>query len=101
MTLFGCLLLAPDFAFASEGGKTVIEGLSVGLIGLAAAAAIGLAAVAGTTGQARVISAALEAIGRNPGAAGKVFLPMIIGLAFVESLVIFSFVIAYSLGGKF
>ncbi|MBX7142813.1 MAG: ATP synthase F0 subunit C, partial [Oligoflexia bacterium] len=47
----------------------------------------------------KAISAALESIGRNPAAQGKLFVPMLIGLAFVESLVIIAFVIAIKLVG--
>ncbi len=62
---------------------------------LAAALAIGLAAFGGAFGQARTATAALEAIGRNPAAQGKIFIPMIIALALIESLVIYAFVIAF------
>lgn len=75
-------------AFA-EDGSTSLAVIGSGL-------AIGLAALGGGLGQGKAISAALEAIGRNPSASGKLFVPMIIGLVFVESLVILSFVIAYT-----
>ena len=61
---------------------------------LGAALAIGLAAFGGSLGQGRTASAALEGIGRNPSAQGKIFVPMIIGLALIESLVLYAFVIA-------
>ena len=61
--------------------------------------AIGLAALGGTMGQGKAVSAALDSIGRNPSASGKIFVPMILGLALVESLVILSFVIANKLAG--
>jgi F-type H+-transporting ATPase subunit c len=76
-------------AFAEDGSGSS----SLAIIG--AGLAIGLAALGGGLGQGKAISAALEAIGRNPSASGKLFVPMIIGLVFVESLVILSFVIAY------
>lgn len=79
-----------DPAFAAEGAKD-----SSGAIG--AALAIGLAALGGTLGQSNAVKAALDSIGRNPSAAGKVFTPMVIGLALIESLVILAFVIAISL----
>ena len=60
---------------------------------------MGLAALGGTLGQGKAISSGLDAIGRNPSAQGKIFIPMLIGLAFVESLVILSFVIAFFLQG--
>lgn len=61
---------------------------------LAAALAIGLAAFGGSIAQGRTATAALESIGRNPSAQGKIFVPMIIGLALIESLVLYAFVIA-------
>lgn len=62
---------------------------------LGAALAIGIAALGGALGQGKTASAALEAIGRNPSAQGKIFVPMIIGLALIESLVLYAFVIAF------
>ncbi|MFZ9596658.1 MAG: ATP synthase F0 subunit C [Bdellovibrionia bacterium] len=64
---------------------------------LGAALAIGLAAFGGALGQAKVGAAALEGIGRNPAARDKVFVPMIIGLALLESLVLYAFLIALKL----
>lgn len=77
-------------AFAAEGGEVG----AMGYAGLAACIGIGLAAFGGALGQGRAAAAALEGIARNPGAAGKITTPMIIGLALIESLVIYAFVIA-------
>ena len=52
-----------------------------GLIALAAAITIGLAALGGTAAQGKAASAALEGIARNPEAQGKIFTPMILGMA--------------------
>lgn len=99
---FSCLALAlsvaPSLAFAEDlavGGDTQGAALSIG-----AALAIGLAALGGTLSQGKAVSAILEATGRNPGASTKMFTPLILGLVFIESLVIFSFVIAFTLAGK-
>jgi len=64
-----------------------------GVIG--AAFVLGLAAAAGAMGQSRAIVAACEGIARNPGAAGPIRLAMIIGLALIESLVIYALLIAF------
>ncbi|MBF8250718.1 MAG: ATP synthase F0 subcomplex C subunit, partial [Deltaproteobacteria bacterium] len=45
----------------------------------------------------RATAAGLEGIARNPGASGKIMTPMIIGLAMIESLVIYALVIAFML----
>jgi F-type H+-transporting ATPase subunit c len=66
----------------------------------AIAIGIGLAAIGGTLSQGRVAAAALEGIARNPNAADKVFVPMILGLAFIESLVLFTWVLMFLLQGK-
>jgi len=67
---------------------------------MAAAIAIGVAAFGGALGQGRVGAAALEGIARNPGASGKITTPMILGLALIESLVLYAFVIAFLVYGK-
>lgn len=56
--------------------------------------AIGIAALGGTLGQGRAASAALEGISRNPGAAARIQTPMILGLAFIESLVLFTWLMS-------
>lgn len=67
---------------------------------LAAALAIGLAAIGPGIGVGLVGSKAMEAMGRNPEASGTVFLPMIIGMAFAEAIAIYGLVIAFLLFGK-
>ena len=67
---------------------------------IAAAFAISVAAVGGAIAQGKAASVALEGIARNPAAADKLFTPMIIALALIESLVIYAFVIAFFLNGK-
>ena len=71
-----------------------------GLIAIAAAFAIGIAALGGALGQAKVGSAAMDGLARNPNAYKDMFVPMIIGLVLIESLVIYGFVIAFMLVGK-
>ena len=97
LVAIGTVLLTPALALAQEAST---GSASSGYIAIAAAIAICVAALGGTLGQGRAVSAALDAIGRNPAASGKVFLPMILGLALIESLVILSFVIAIQLVGK-
>lgn len=85
-------------AFAQEGAANASN---AGMLGLASALAIGVAAFGGALGQGKAAQAALDGIARNPAAQGKLFVPMIIGLALIESLVIYAFVIAFMLIGKF
>ncbi len=88
------LLLLASPVLAAEG-----ELASFGLA-LGAGVAIGVAAFGGALGQGRAVAAALEGIARNPNASDKIFTPMIIGLALIESLVIYGLVIAFILQGK-
>jgi len=69
-------------------------------LGIGAALAIGLSALGGGIGQGRAAGSAVEGISRNPQASGKIFTPMILGLALIESLVIYGLVIAFLLYGK-
>ncbi len=65
-----------------------------GLLALSAGFAIAIAAAFGSLGQSKGLAAALEGIARNPAASGKLVTPMIIGLAMIESLVIYALVIS-------
>ena len=67
----------------------------------ATALVIAIPACVGALAQARTASTALEGIARNPNASGKIFTPMILGLALIESLVIYSLIIAFMLVGKY
>ena len=82
------LLLAPT-AFAQ--GTEPAGSSALGLLGIAAAFGMGIAAFGCGLGQGRIASAACEGIARNPGAAKNIFTPMILGLVFVETLVLFTF----------
>ena len=86
------LMAAPNFAMAEDGGH--------GLIAISSGIAIGLGALGGALGQGKLVSSGLEGISRNPGATDKVFRSLILGLVFVEAIVILSFVIAFFLLGK-
>jgi F-type H+-transporting ATPase subunit c len=89
-------ILAASSAFAQEAAEAAdAAGGDAGLKALAAGLAIGLAALGGSIGQGRAAGSALEGIARNPNASGKIFTPMILGLALIESLVIYALVIAF------
>ena len=88
------LAIAQDAGEAASGGRTPWTPFAIAFI-------MGLAALGGTMAQGRASSSALESIGRNPSAQGKIMTPMLIGLAFIESLVILSFVICFLLYGTY
>lgn len=83
-------------AFAQDGGDAMG---AKGLLGIGAGIAIGLAALGGSMGQGRAAGSALEGIARNPSASGKVFVPFILGLALIESLVLLAFLVAAGIVG--
>ena len=71
-----------------------------GLVGLGAGLAMGLAVHGAGLGQGRLASSALEGMARNPQAAGKIQISMLLALAFPESLVLFALAIAFMLQSK-
>ena len=67
---------------------------------ISAAIAIAMGAFGAALGQARAISSAVEGIARNPEAGGFIRTTLIIGLAFIESLCLYAFVISIMLWSK-
>lgn len=95
-----CVMMFVPFAFAAEEtGGAMPEKVGIAILG--AGLCISIAAFGGALGQGMAIKGAMEGIARNPGASGKIMTPMIIGLAMIESLVIYSLVISFMLLGKF
>lgn len=99
LAVFSLATLVSTSSFAQEATAAAASNQfdAKGLAAIAAGFAIGIAVLGGTLGQSRAAAAALEGIGRNPGAAGKMLLPMILGLALIESLVLFALVVALNL----
>jgi F-type H+-transporting ATPase subunit c len=88
--LFALMLVAsPVYAqgtAAAEKSWTVPIGVGLGM---------GLAAGLAGLGQGRVAGSVAEAIARNPGARPGIQIALFIGLAFIESLVLFTFVLLF------
>ena len=82
---------------AAEAATTAVAGADRGLVAIAAAIAIALSVFAGAMAQGKTASTALDGIARNPAASGKLLIPMILGLALIESLVIYALIIALKL----
>ena len=61
---------------------------------------LGLAAIGAGLGLGRAVAAAMEAIGRQPEASGKIQLAMIIGCALIEALAIYALVSPFFLPSK-
>ena len=92
------VLVAPAFAQDSGQGHLPIDRWSSEMYKWAlfsGAFALGIAAAAGAIGQSRAIAAACDGIARNPGASGEIRFALILGLALIESLVIYVLLIAF------
>lgn len=74
-------------AAATEGGVAPMRFVAAGI-------SIGFAALGCGIGQGRAAAGALEGISRNPSAYGKIFTPMIIALALIESLSIYALLVS-------
>jgi len=90
-------IFAPVFAqgAAGEGSSLNLEIAKWSII--TAGFALGIAAGLAALGQGKAVSAAAEAISRNPGAAGDVRGALILGLVLIESLVIYVLLISFLL----
>ena len=88
MALAALLLATPVFA---DAGSTVLN-----LIPIGAGLGMGLAAGLCGLGQGKAVGSAVEALARNPGARAGIFTFLILGLAFIESLTLFTLVIVFA-----
>lgn len=89
MTLAALCFAMP--AMAQSGGATPVNLVPIG-------AGIGMALAAGLCGlgQGKATASATEALARNPGARAGIQLLLVLGLAFIESLTLFTLVIVFA-----
>lgn len=92
-------MAAPALALEQTGSASASAGAN-SYLGLALGFGLALASVGGAFGQSRAISAAVEAVARQPEAGGRIQGMMIIGLALIETLVIYMLLICFMWGGK-
>jgi F-type H+-transporting ATPase subunit c len=88
MTLSVLCLAMP--AMAQTGGSGVVSLVPIG-------AGVGMAIAAGLCGlgQGKATASAVEALARNPGARAGIQLLLVLGLAFIESLTLFTLVVIF------
>jgi F-type H+-transporting ATPase subunit c len=67
------------------------------LVMLSKALAIAIGGLAPALAIGKIGAKAMEAIGRNPEAAGKILVPMLLAAAFAEAIGIYALVIAFSI----
>ena len=89
MTLAVLCLAAP--AFAQAGGSPAIN-----LVPIGAGLGMGLAAGMCGIGEGHAVGSAVEALARNPGARSNIFTFLILGLALIESLTLFTLAIVFA-----
>jgi F-type H+-transporting ATPase subunit c len=90
MLMMASVMAVPAFAQGTTGTSSTNNWVAL-TSGFAIAIAAGLAGL----GQGRVAGSACEALGRNPAARPGIMVFLIIGLAFIESLVLFTLVIIF------
>ena len=67
------------------------------IIALAKAIAIGVGGIGPAIGIGLIASKAMESIGRNPDSADKLFVPLLLGMAFAEAIAIYALVVTFTL----
>jgi V/A-type H+-transporting ATPase subunit K len=90
------ILATAGMAAAQEPGAAKPSGGNTGLLGLAAALAVGLGAIGTAWAQSRIGAAAAGAIAERPEMGGQ----MLIFLALPETMVILGFLVAFFIIGK-
>jgi len=92
------LAVAPNvWAEAAEGAQHGAGGghiMFFTVVGLAAAIGMAIASFGTGLAQGNAVRGAVEGIARNPAASGKILSTLLIGLAMIESLAIYTLVIA-------
>jgi len=88
MALAVLCFAVPVFA---DGGSTAAN-----LVPIGAGLGMGLAAGMCGLGQGRAVGSAVEALARNPGARAGIFTFLVLGLALIESLTLFTLVIVFA-----
>jgi len=93
------VMVAAMPVFAQPGAANEAAASSVaGLKTIGACVGFAIAVVGGAIGQSKIGAAACEGAARNPGAAGRIQTMMILGLALIESLVLFALLIVFIKG---
>lgn len=99
MLLFAVVgILASSMSVFAQAGAEVGDNFYSVNKYRAIAAGIGfaIAVFGGAIGQSRIGAAACEGAARNPGAAGRIQTMMILGLALIESLVLFALLVVFA-----
>jgi F-type H+-transporting ATPase subunit c len=96
MAIVGVLFSAMTVLAQAPAAVGQAADSSAGLKAIAAGVGFAIAVVGGAIGQSRIGAAACEGAARNPGAAAKIQTMMILGLALIESLVLFALLVVFA-----
>lgn len=93
MALFLIIAAVPAFAQGTAAGSGIGAGeIKAGMLVIGMAIASGLCGL----GQGKAVASAAEAVARNPGARAGIQTLLVLGLAFIESLAIFTLLIVFT-----
>ena len=90
------LLMSAIPALAQPAAQADAAASAAGYRYIAAGIGFAIAVLGGALGQSRVAAAACEGTARNPGASARIQTMMILGLALIESLVLFALVVVFA-----
>lgn len=93
------VILSVMVAMLTFAGPAYAQDAAASGMGVGAGLTMGLAVLGGALGQGMAARGMYESVSRNPQAAGALNAPFYVGLAFIESLALFAFVIAYTMVG--
>jgi len=103
-TVLTCLVLVASMgglAFADSSAPAAAEGGgATNMVGFGLALGLAIAAFGGALGQGKAISTAVDAVARQPEAGGRIQTMMLIGVVFIETLVIYMLLICFMWGSK-
>jgi F-type H+-transporting ATPase subunit c len=95
LAMLGLLLMAVTAAAQGANQPAAVDNHR-SAIAIGAGIGFAIAVFGGALGQSRIGAAACEGAARNPGAAGRIQTMMILGLALIESLVLFALLIVFT-----
>ena len=95
LILFALCCAAVTLPVMAQDAESTGPGLGIGL----AVLGLGIGAAGGALGQGRAAGEACAGMARNPGASGRIQTALLLALAFMESLVIFTWVMVFLVNG--
>lgn len=88
------LMSVATLAVSAEGETAATADNGVSIKAVAAGAVLGIVALAGVVGMTLIIRKALDGTTRQPEADAKIRSSMMLGLVFVETLIIYALIVA-------